>query len=165
MPACRLIMEAVRSPSCPAIVQKNAVTTYTYHGIGAKLYFGGRWGVSVFFVLSGFVLVRSYWERPVEPTVRNAFAFSAGKIKKLFPLHVLMLLAGLLGLLASISAFDRMPLRPLWLLPLLSALAAAAGELFSLVLGRGLWYSAIFVVLFGLALFPLGLGTKKGANL
>lgn len=73
----------------------------------------------------------------------------------------LMAASGLAGLIAVLGAFEKLRLRHLWLLPLFSLLLAAAGEGISLWLGRGLWYSAVFVILFGLLLFPLCLGEQK----
>lgn len=81
-------LQSIRAIACFMI--------FLYHGIGSRFNYGGAWGVSVFFVLSGFILVYSYWDRPVEPTIRNAFTFSASKIKKLFVLHVIMLFVGLI---------------------------------------------------------------------
>lgn len=84
-----LPLQAVRAIACLMI--------FVYHGIGSGVHFAGVWGVSVFFVLSGFVLVYSYWDRSTtNPTIKGAAAFSWSKIKRLFPLHVIMLIAGLI---------------------------------------------------------------------
>ncbi|MDO4978437.1 MAG: acyltransferase [Eubacteriales bacterium] len=84
-----LPLQAVRAIACMMI--------FVYHGIGSRIQFAGVWGVSVFFVLSGFVLVYSYWDRPIiNPTIKDAATFSWNKIKKLFPLHVIMLIVGLI---------------------------------------------------------------------
>lgn len=51
------------------------------------------WGVSVFFVLSGFLMVYNYYDRyslSLSPTV--SLRFSVGKIRKLYPLHLLSML-------------------------------------------------------------------------
>lgn len=53
----------------------------------------GAWGVSVFFVLSGFAMTYAYWDRVPERGVAGAARFAWRKIWRLFPLHVLMLLA------------------------------------------------------------------------
>ncbi|MBR3108913.1 MAG: acyltransferase [Clostridia bacterium] len=81
-------LQAIRAIACLAV--------FLYHGIGPTMKFLGVWGVSIFFVLSGFVLVYSYWERPVEPTIKAAAEFSKNKILKLFPVHVIMLILGLI---------------------------------------------------------------------
>lgn len=81
-----LSLQGIRAITCFLI--------YIYHATHLRPL--GQWGVSVFFVLSGFVMTLSYWERPIKPTVEDAVAFSLRKIKRLFALHVIMLLCGLL---------------------------------------------------------------------
>lgn len=84
-----LPLQAIRAIACLMI--------FMYHGIGSRIQFAGVWGVSVFFVLSGFVLVYSYWDRPMNnPTIKEAMTFSWKKIIKLFPLHIIMLFVGLI---------------------------------------------------------------------
>lgn len=60
-------------------------------------FFGGvgAWGVSVFFVLSGFVLVYSYYEKNrIAPcSIGNNLFFACSKLKRLFLLHILCTLA------------------------------------------------------------------------
>ncbi len=55
----------------------------------------GSWGVSVFIMLSGFVMVYSYWNRWEDKTysIKEALGFSIRKIKPLYPLHIIMLIA------------------------------------------------------------------------
>lgn len=60
----------------------------------------GAWGVSVFFVMSGFLMMYNYFKR--ENTPSFGFSFTWGKIKKLYPLHIFtMLLAARYALTVS----------------------------------------------------------------
>lgn len=49
----------------------------------------GPWSVTIFFVLSGFVLM--YSKKPVDCTLKNSICFSLNKIKKLYPLYLITL--------------------------------------------------------------------------
>lgn len=55
----------------------------------------GKWGVSVFFVLSGFVLTYNYYNRDINFSFKNSILFSLKRIAKLYPLHILTLIATL----------------------------------------------------------------------
>lgn len=46
----------------------------------------GAWGVSVFLVMSGFLMMMSYLKKDNIPKFGLGFAW--GKVKKLYPLHV-----------------------------------------------------------------------------
>ncbi len=50
----------------------------------------GAWGVSVFFVLSGFLMLYNYMPRETIP--QNSFGFAWNKIKRLYPLHIVTML-------------------------------------------------------------------------
>ncbi len=50
-------------------------------------------GVSVFFVLSGFLLTYTYRDRELAPSVRRNAEFSLKKIRKLYPLHLVTMAA------------------------------------------------------------------------
>lgn len=54
----------------------------------------GPWGVSVFLVLSGFVMMYAYWDRPLNKSFKDSFTFACIKLKPLYPLHLVMLLVG-----------------------------------------------------------------------
>lgn len=56
----------------------------------------GAWGVSLFIILSGFVMTYSYWDRSEEKgtlSIKDSISFSIRKIRSLYPLHIIMLVA------------------------------------------------------------------------
>lgn len=55
----------------------------------------GPWGASVFFVLSGFVMVFTYSDKNMDTSMRSNFQFSLKKIKKLYPLHIVMMISAI----------------------------------------------------------------------
>lgn len=50
----------------------------------------GPWGVSIFLILSGFLMVHSYWLKECSPKCGIAFAFQ--KVRRLYPLHIVTML-------------------------------------------------------------------------
>ena len=72
-----------------------------------------------------------------------------------------MILSGVFGILSVLVAFEKIRCRGLWLFVLAAALLSAGSELCSLLLGRGLLYTAIFVVIFGIILLTLTIERKK----
>ena len=64
-------------------------------------------GVSVFFVLSGFLLAIKYNADELDFSIRGSFRFSFSRIKKIYPLHILTMLAvALLNFAALIVKYD-----------------------------------------------------------
>ncbi len=55
----------------------------------------GAWGASVFLVLSGFLMVYTYYDRELDASPKSAVRFSVKKIGKLYPLHIIMMVAAL----------------------------------------------------------------------
>ena len=54
----------------------------------------GPWAISVFVALSGFLMVCNYYDRPrTAPGLQSAIAFSFKKIRRLYPLHLIMMAA------------------------------------------------------------------------
>lgn len=73
----------------------------SHSGIG-QLGCLGAWGVSVFFVLSGFLMLYSYYPREETPAFGLRFAWR--KIRTLYPLHLItMLFAAAYAVLTGIS--------------------------------------------------------------
>ena len=70
-------------------------------------------------------------------------------------MSMLMILCGVFGILSVLIAFEKIKCRGLWLFVLAAVLLSAGSVLCSLLLGRGLLYTAVFVVFFGLILLPL----------
>ena len=73
----------------------------------------GRLGVSVFFVLSGFIMTYVYYgDGKYEPTGANAARFIIARVTRIFPLHWITLLICLpLGLSAANSMEVRLSLK------------------------------------------------------
>lgn len=68
----------------------------------------GAWGVSVFLVLSGFLMVYSYYNKTiVDVNYKNCLKFGIKKLKKLYPLHIVTLIGALIliiiGLIRNFS--------------------------------------------------------------
>ncbi len=70
---------------------------FLFHSGAAVFSAGGTWGVSVFLVLSGFLMVYSYYDsdRIDQHGFFYSIKFGIKKIMKLFPLHITMLLLAL----------------------------------------------------------------------
>lgn len=65
----------------------------------------GPWAISVFVALSGFLMVCNYYDRPrTAPGLQSAIAFSFKKIRRLYPLHLIMMAAALLFVLKGLLA-------------------------------------------------------------
>ena len=65
----------------------------------------GPWAITVFVALSGFLMTCNYYDRPrTAPGLRSAIAFSLKKIRKLYPLHLIMMAAALLFVLKGLLA-------------------------------------------------------------
>lgn len=62
----------------------------------------GAFGVSVFLVLSGFLMFKSYHERELGCSLKESICFSIGKIKKLYPLHIITMILAILLVLREI---------------------------------------------------------------
>ena len=149
-----LPLQAVRAIACLMI--------FAYHGIGPKINFAGVWGVSVFFVLSGFVLVYSYWDRPTSnPTIKGAAAFSWSKIKRLFPLHVIMLIVGLIReLLQQQNSISNYVMKLGLTIPLLQTWFPVGYQ----ALNSVDWYLSVTLVLYFAFPFILSSLKKKTPN-
>lgn len=76
----------------------------------------------------------------------------------------LMAVGAVFGLVGTLGAFEKPRLKRLWLPVAAALLLCALGEAISLSLGRGLWYSALSVLLFALLILPFCFGNRKGES-
>ena len=53
----------------------------------------GTWGVSLFFVLSGFLFTYNYFEKDISSSFTNSILFSLKRIAKLYPLYICAVIA------------------------------------------------------------------------
>lgn len=68
---------------------------------------------------------------------------------------ILMLLGAAAGVVGALGGFEKPRIKALWLPLILAVLLTAGGEAQSILLGRGLWYTALFVIIVGLGMLPL----------
>lgn len=80
-----------------------------------------------------------------------------GEYRGRLVMSALMVLCGVFGLIAVLAAFEKIGSGRLWLYVSAAALLAAGSEACSSLLSRGLLYTAVFVMIFGIALLPLSL--------
>ena len=112
----------------------------------------GFWGVSVFIILSGFMMTLSYFQHDMQFNVKSRFLLSINKIKKLYPLHVVTLLVALiLDLIKGDLRLNGVCLAKVLLgLSLTQAWIPSRGYYFSL---NGVsWYLSVCILLY--FLFP-----------
>ncbi len=94
-------LQGIRAIAFLCVFVFHAVRTFPGKGRTYKVlsYALGPWGVSVFFILSGFVMTYSYWNRKPAASLRDSAVFAVKKIKRLYPLHLCMLAVGAVRLL------------------------------------------------------------------
>ena len=66
----------------------------------------GAWSVSVFFILSGFVMYYSYENKTLHSSIKDDVLFAINKIKRLYPLHLLMLIAALVFMVTGFFLYS-----------------------------------------------------------
>lgn len=57
----------------------------------------GAWGVSIFLMLSGFLMFKNYYlqKRIKRISIKDNFLFSLRKVKRLYPLHIIMMITAI----------------------------------------------------------------------
>ena len=123
----------------------------------------GAWGVSVFLVLSGFLMFYNYHDRTLGTSLKDSLFFSFNKIKKLYPLHIFTMIAGAYFVIQTIiSDYSfgklRMFLGQLVLnVPLLQTWIPSSQAFFSM--NSVAWYLSVCLFLY--AAFPVVLAALK----
>ena len=66
----------------------------------------GAWSVSVFFILSGFVMYYSYENKTLSCSIKDNVLFAIKKVRCLYPLHLLMLIAALVFMVTGFFLYS-----------------------------------------------------------
>lgn len=113
-------LQVVRAIAFIGVFLYHAIKTFP--GEGAVYAFfaksPGPWGVSVFFCLSGFLMTFSYWDRTPKYSLKDSVLFSVKKIKRLYPLHIIMLFCGAVYLYLSHESIIRIVKKLIITIPL-----------------------------------------------
>ena len=125
------------------------------------------WAITVFVALSGFLMTCNYYDRPpTAPGVRSAIAFSLQKIRKLYPLHLIMMAAALLfvlkGLLAQPSVRGVLSCAAQLVVNILLLQTWVPSSRFWFCLNGVAWYLSLQAFLY--AIFPPLLAVLKKAD-
>ena len=127
----------------------------------------GPWAITVFVALSGFLMTCNYYDRPrTAPGLRSAMVFSFQKIRKLYPLHLIMMAAALLfvlkGLLAQPSARGVLSCAAQLVISIFLLQTWIPSSRFWFCLNGVAWYLSVQAFLY--AIFPWLLAVLKKAD-
>ncbi|MBQ6274163.1 MAG: acyltransferase [Oscillospiraceae bacterium] len=113
-------LQVVRALAFCGVFLYHAVKAFPGEGLVYDVFSksAGRWGVSVFFCLSGFLMTFSYWDRAPEHSLKQSALFSIKKIMRLYPLHLIMLFVGAVYLYLNHESIFRIVLRLIITIPL-----------------------------------------------
>ena len=125
------------------------------------------WAITVFVALSGCLMPCNYYDRPpTAPGVLSAMAFSLQKIRKLYPLHLIMMAAALLfvlkGLLAQPSARGALSCAAQLVVSIFLLQTWIPSSRFWFCLNGVAWYLSLQAFLY--AIFPALLAVLKKAD-
>ena len=115
----------------------------------------GGWGVSVFFVLSGFLMSYGYIDKidEMDVSLRGNASFAINKMKKLYPLHIIMMIAALLITIAQMyMGIEEISILQLFIqvflqTTLLQTLVPISGKYFWPLNGLS-WYLSVTMILY-----------------
>ena len=136
-------LQVIRALACVGVI--------TGHSGMTKL---GAWGVSVFLVLSGFLMSYVYDDRKLESSFVSNIKFSVKKIKKLYLLHILMLINFLAAFVINHDKFLNDTVSCFWTTIANAALIQAWVPIYSVYfsLNHASWYLSACLFLY--FLFP-----------
>lgn len=127
----------------------------------------GPWAVSVFLMLSGFLMTYNYYDKcNCNLNFRTSALFSLRKIKKLYPLHITMMIMALLPILKEIFSnfqFDMLALSSAQVFANIFLIQAwIPSNLFWYSLNGVAWYLSVLVFVY--MMFPVILSFLKRLN-
>ena len=87
------------------ILSIQALRAFAFLGIflshaGARILKWPQLGVSIFYVLSGYLMYFQYASKDIGCSIKSNALFSGSKIKKLYPLHIVTMLCAIVLFLA-----------------------------------------------------------------
>lgn len=103
----RMLERAQKVRSCDKIMSLQTIRALAFLAIFSshcEITRLGTFGVSVFLILSGFVMRYTYNEKALDLSLKGCFWFSIKKVSKLYPLHLIMMC--LAGAVTIKSLFD-----------------------------------------------------------
>ena len=120
----------------------------------------GAWGVSIFFILSGFVIMLRYHEIEIPCSPRSNLCFAFKCIKKIYPLHIFMMVIVILRDYIQFGIFDMN-------IPKLIANLLLLSSWFPQSLGLGCYNGVAWFlssIMFSYFMFPVFMKIFKGSK-
>ncbi len=98
----------------------------------------------MFFVLSGFLMIYAYWNRPPRSGIRDMAAFATRKVGRLYPIHLVMLFWGSVYMLLDNESIPEILKQLLLTVPLMQTWSPSGYQAINTVA----WYLSVSLFLY-----------------